>query len=234
MLLIESSMRRVLTAVLLFFSAAFCVVVKAYSPTTTWPYLYPEFVEGTVMFLKGGEKTAKFNIHLSDNQLHYIDGAYVKSVNVSDVAAAKIGDDIYASVSGSMFKVLAKSDKCLIVEGCEIDYASLNSTGGAYGSSSNTMGTMALTSAEGTGASNSSSALNHMELKRNKEDGKVLPLIIKKYFFVKGYKIFCAKKDVLDLPLDKDVIKTFIKERGIKFREPVSALVLGDFLYELL
>lgn len=227
-------MKRIFTAVLLLFSAASCIMVRAYNPTTTWPYVYPEFVEGTAKFLKGGEKAAKFNLHLSGNQLHYIDGDHVKSVNISDVAAVKIGEDIYANVSGSMLKVLAKSDKCLIVEGYEIDYATLNSTGGAYGTSSNTIGTMALTSAEGIGGSNSSSALNHMELKRSKENGKVLPLIIKKYFFVKGYKIFCAQKDVLELPLDKNVVKTFIKERKIKFKEPESALVLGDFLYELL
>lgn len=227
-------MRRIRAAFSLLFLAASCFMAGAYSPTTTWPYIYEEFTEGSVRLLSGVEKNAEFNIHLSGSVLHYIEGDNVKTLNISEVLVIRIGKDIYTNVAGQMLKVLAKSDKCLIVEDTEVDFAILNSTGGAYGTSSNTISSMALTSAEGIGGSNTSTALNHMELKRSKEDGKVLPLIIKNYIFVKGYKIYCAKKDVLEQPVDKDALKVFLKENKIKFNKPESVILLGDFLYDLL
>lgn len=76
--------------------------------------------------------------------------------------------------------------------------------------------------------------MNHMELKNNKDNGKELPLIKKNYIFVKGQKIFCTKKDVLALSVDRDAVKSFLKANKIKFNDPQSVLILGDFLYGLL
>jgi hypothetical protein len=164
-------MKRV-SAIIALCLAAFTCVFAQEEPTTTWPYLFPDFTEGTVVLTKTGQKGGLFNICLDGGKLHYIDGSLVKSCNPADVMTVMIGHDVFQNVAGKMLKVLAKSDKCLVVEDHEIDYATLNSTESAYGSSANTLGNMSLSSLEGIGGSNSSSSLNHMELKHNKDAGR--------------------------------------------------------------
>lgn len=205
---------------------------QSYQPTTTWPYMYENFMEGTVRFVQGGEQDGKYNISLDGNALHFIEGDYVKAFPASRLFAVRIGDDIYQNIGGMMLKVIAKSDKAIVVEEFNIDFAALNATGGAYGSSSTSAGTTAFSSLEGIGGTRTN--MNHMELKNNKDNGKELPLIKKNYIFVKGQKIFCTKKDVLALSVDRDAVKSFLKANKIKFNDPQSVLILGDFLYGLL
>ncbi|MCQ2163045.1 MAG: hypothetical protein MJY86_07180 [Bacteroidales bacterium] len=210
------------------------VTVRAQGPTTTWPYVYSDFEQGTVNFTKKGQKGGLFNICIDGARLHFIDGDLVKSASPGEVMSVMIGKDLFQNVLGRMVKVLAKSEKCLVVEDNEIDFATLNSTEAAYGSSSNTLGNMSLSSLEGIGGSNSSSSLNHMELKHNKDQGKELPLIVKKYIVVKGHKIFCAKKDIMETAPDKAAMKQYFKENSVKWKDEVSLMALGDFLYEQL
>lgn len=210
---------------------AFC----QYVPTTSWPYVYDEFQDGSLIWNGGKEKGGKYNINLADKKLHFIEGAYIKAADMVDVLTVRIGQDVYQNAAGEMLKVLSKSEKSLVLEAREIDYAALNETGGAYGSSSTTIGTTALSSLEGIGGTNSSANINHMELKMNKESGKALSLISKKYLFVKGQKIKAAKKDVMDVPgLDKEAVKAFLKENKIKWNKVSDLQKLGDFLAETL
>jgi hypothetical protein len=206
-----------------------------YEPTTTWPYIYSDFVEGEASMNPTGTKTAKFNICLINNAVHFIDGELVKEALPGDILSVKIGDDIYQNVNGEFLKVVALSDKSAVVEAQEIDMSALNATGGAYGSSSNTLSTMALSSLEGIGATNSSQSLNHMDLLNNKEQGKILTLIKKNYLVAKGYKVFCNTKDFLAVPgIDKAAAKTFLKQNKIKWKNPQSALLAGDYLADQL
>lgn len=202
---------------------------ERYSPTTTWPYLYADFTEGEVQLPSGEGKPGKYNISLADNKLHFIDGDMVKEANSADVFAVRIGQDVFTNFEGSMLQVLAKSDKCLVVEESTIDYAALNETGGAYGSSSNTVGTMALSSVEGVGGGHAN--INHMELKSSKDDGKILTLTKKMFIIVGGKKIYASKKDVLDVDgIDKEALSAFIKENKIKWKDAQSVLQVGDYL----
>lgn len=216
-----------------FASACFATQAFAqsdYTPTTTWPYVYPDFESGTLAFSNGREKAGKFNVSYADNMLYFIDGELVKIANIYDVASVKIGNDYYANVQGKMLKVLEKNDHCLIVRETTIDMTQLNETGGAYGSSSVTTGTMALSSIDGSNGSFSN--VNHMELLKNKDNGKILPLVGKNYIFVKGQKILCTKGGFIDALGDKGSEgKDFLKKNKIKWRNPVSALAAGDFLY---
>lgn len=219
-----------LSAVL--FTAITIGKAQSYTPTTTWPYYYRDFEQGTLKTsaLEEG-KEGLYNISYRDKRLHFIEGEFVRTTLLPDFAAVQIGNDVFQSVNGFMLKVLGKSEKCLIVEDSDIDYVALNNTGGAYGSSSTTIGTMALSSAEGIGATNSSNNINHMELKLSKENGKQLPLIVKKYIVVKGMRIYATKRDFLDVPgLDRDKAKVFLKQNKIKWNNVQSLLLAGDFL----
>lgn len=227
-------MKRILVLVATLFATGFLAFSQS-SPTSTWPYLYDEFQDGTLLWSGGKEKGGKYNICLSDKKLHFIEGAYIKAADMSDILSVRIGADIYQNAAGEMLKVLSRSDKSLVLEGNDIDYAALNETGGAYGSSSNTIGTTALSSLEGIGATNASANINHMELKLNKENGKTLSLITKKYVFVKGKKYYATRKDFMEIPdLDKDAAKQFLKEQKIKWNKVQDIQKVGDFLADVL
>ena len=225
-------MKKILLLIVSLFAGTW-VAFGQYVPTSSWPYMYDEFQDGSLIWNGGKENGGKYNINLADKKLHFIEGAYIKVANMTDVLTVRIGQDVYQNAAGEMLKVLSMSGKSLVLEAQDIDYAALNETGGAYGSSSTTIGTTALSSLEGIGGTNSSTNINHMELKMNKESGKALSLISKKYLFVKGRKIKAARKDVMDVPgLDKDAVKAFLKENKIKWNNVADLQKVGDFLAE--
>jgi hypothetical protein len=223
-------MKRVMILLAGLFASA-TLAQAQYEPTSSWPYVYDDFQDGVILWVGGKEKPGKYNINLVDKKLHFIEGAYIKVANMMEIASVRIGSDIYQNAAGEMLKVLSKSDKSLVLEDNEINYAALNETGGAYGSSSTTIGTTALSSLEGIGGTNSSQNINHMELKLNKDNGKVLNLINKKYLFVKGRKILATKKAVMEVPgLDNEAAKAFFKENKIKWNKVPDLQKVGDFL----
>lgn len=206
--------------------------VFAQHPTTTWPYIYDDFMSGKLTSIKGATSESEYNVCLVDGSLHFVDGELVKRISASEVLYVKIGPEEFINVGGALLKVRARSEKSVVVEEYTVDYAALNSTGGAYGSTSTTLGTSQLSSLEGIGGSNSSSALNHVKLKLEKENGADLPLIHKTYIVVNGKKIFAAKKDVLAFAGDsKKDVEAFIKANKIKWKDNSSLLLIGDYLY---
>ena len=214
-------MKRILTMILLC-AAAFAAsaqTVEEYQPTSTWPYIYSDFMDGTLHQSTGGDMEGKFNIHLLESRLHFIEGNLVKEASPADVYSVKIGQDIFVNAGGTMMRVLAKSDNGIVAQLTEIDVTRLNETGGAYGSSSNSMATTALSSIENVGGIGT--RVNHMEMKNSKNEGKILPVITKLYIV--------TKKDVSEAS-DKEAFKSFQKEHKIKWRDPQSLLQVVDFL----
>ena len=107
------------------------------------------------------------------------------------------------------------------------DYSKLNETGGAYGSSSNTTSTKALTSLEGFG-----SVTNHMLQQSEKENGKVIPLK-HEYYLVANGSVYPAQKKLFEkmLPSDKQAaLKGFLKENKIRWNKPEDLLKLVAFI----
>lgn len=222
-------MRKILfTVAALLVSAA--SLFAQYEPTTTWPYLYSDFTEGELQMTVGAPKKGKFNIHVLQSTLHFIEGNMIREASKTDVFSVKIGDDYYANVGGRMMKVLAKSDQGFIAQESLVDHARLNATGGAYGSSSNSISTQALSSYEGMGGGGRSN-MNHMELKNSKDDGTVLPLAVKTYLVFKGNVVYAGKKDVMSVDgVDKKELSAFMKENKTKWKDPQSLLQLVDFI----
>ncbi len=200
-------------------------------PTTTWPYLYPDFQAGELKKHAGAPVSGLFNIHIMESRLHFIEGELVREALVTEVFSVKIGNDYYANVGGRMMKVLAKSDNGFIAEEMLVDVARLNTTGGAYGSSSNSIATQALSSIEGIGGTRSN--MNHMELRNSKNDGSILPVTVKRYLVLPGRIIYAAKKDVMQIDgIDRDALNAFLKGNKIKFKNPQDNLKVLDFIAE--
>ena len=222
-------MRRTVTAIVMLILSLGCMSAQNHKPTTTWPYLYADFQPGELKKITGAPIEGSYNIHIHLGTLHFIEDGFIREVSSSEIFSVKIGMDYYASVGGTMMKVLARSDNGFIAQETLADIAALNSTGGAYGSSSNSISTQALSSLEGIGGNRSN--MNHMELKNSKDEGQVLPVKDKLYLVMDHAVVFAAKKDVTELyGIDKKAVNAFIKENQIKWKDPQSLIVLLDYL----
>lgn len=221
-------MKRIITfmALLVFVCNAYS---QDYSPTSTWPYAYPDFIEGEIQFNGSAPKPGLFNVHILRSALHYIDGDKIMEASLHDVCALRIGQDYYANTVNGLMRVLAKSEGCIVAEHVVVDMVRLNSTGGAYGSSSSTLSTQALSSIEGMGGG--TSGTNHMELKYSKDEGIMLPLLAKKYIVVPGLVVYAVKKDVMGVPgIDSKALGDFIKTNKIRWKDPQSLLLVAEYL----
>ena len=206
-----------------------------YSPSTTWPYLFKDFTPATIYLRNSNPRPAAVNILLTGNKLHFVDGEFVKEMNLLDVDSLKIGQDLYVNASGEMLQVKAVAGKARVVIRTSADMSSLNETGGAYGSSSATLGTMALSSLEGIGATNSSASINHVELRANREEGESLTLKKDYYIFINGILIEARKSVLQNYPgVGAKEFKDFCKSEKIKFNKEESLTKVAGFLSERL
>ena len=226
-------MRRYVFTILAFMLSLSGLSAQDSEPTTTWPYIYPDFLSGELKQLTGAPIQGAFNIHVLESRLHFIEDGMIREVQPSEVLSVKVGEDYFASVSNRMMKVVAKSDRGFVAEEVLVDIARLNTTGGAYGSSSNSIATQALSSIEGIGGTRTN--MNHMELKNAKKDGSPLPVIVKKYLVFPGYVVYATKSDVSRLVgIDKEELNMFLKENKIKWKDEHSLIKVLDFVSEKL
>lgn len=196
-------------------------------PTTSWPYVYPDFTKGTIYMTGGLTITQKMNVHLGHSTLHYIDGQTIKEIMLKDVIAVEIGSEKYISYNASIFKVVASNEKGILLEQTTGNFAALAETGGAYGTSSASSATQNLSSIEG----NNTVGCNHMILFQNKSDGQTLPLIVKYYIKTLDNFVPATKKE-----LDKafasraDEWKVWLKANKIKWNKSESLANILNFL----
>lgn len=221
-------MKRLLFSVLMYLTALLCLA-QDYEPTSSWPYIYGEFTDGMLMQPDGKERPGKYNIHILEGRLHFIDGDMVCEANPDDIRFVRIGNDVYANVTGTMMKIMAESGNGMVTMETLVDMAGLNATGGAYGSSSNSVATTALSSLEGIGGTRSN--MNHMELRNSKDSGKTLPVVTKFYLVYGSNAVYATKRDVLAVDgVSKDGLTKFCKENRIKWKDPESLIKVLDFI----
>lgn len=204
--------------------------LSAQEPTTTYPYMYQQFTDGTVVLDGGKEEARKLNIHLRADKLHYADGGIIKEAFLKDVNAVKIGNDVFVPVYGSMMKVVAKNDNGMVVVEILGDFEASREATGAYGTSSTSSATMKLTSVQTDAQVNQ----NYMNILNEKDHGVPLRTVSTYYIFTQKLKVKAAEKDVREaLSADKaDGWKTFLKTHKIKWKNPQSVLSVVDYLSE--
>lgn len=209
---------------------ASCLTASAqdYEPTSTWPYIYGEFTSGKLIHRTGNEMNSLYNVHIPSGKLHFIEGDMIREMSDTTPFSVEIGGvDIYRNVNGKMMKVIASSANGLVVKDTEIDMARLNSSEGAYGSSSNSSATTALSSIVMEARVN----VSHMELKNSKSDGQTLPLVHRMYLVVADKVLNASKKDVLGLNgIDRKKFDAFCKKNKIRWRNPESLLLVIDYI----
>ena len=204
------------------------MMAGAQKPTTTYPYLYPQFTDGRVVMETGNKDERKFNIHLRADKLHYIDNDIIKEAFLTDVKAVEIGDDIFIPVFGRMMKVIAKNDNGCVAAEILGDFEAAREAKGAYGTSSTSSSTMKLTSLQ----TDAQVTQNYMNILNEKDHGMELRVRTSYYLVTPKFKVNANKKDVdASLPAGVEAdYKTFLKSYKVKWSDPQSLLKVVDFL----
>ena len=143
-------MKKILLSII---ALAACLVLAAQEEcSTAWPYLYPEFREGTVYLKNGSKLQYQVNVHTLHGSLHYLDGGVVKEAVPSELLMVRIGDDEYMETEGSVMKVLARNEKGFVAALILGDFDKLSDSAGAYGSSTTSSATRKLSSLDLAGS----------------------------------------------------------------------------------
>lgn len=202
--------------------------LQAQKCSTMWPYLYPEFTEGTI-YMKGGQKVLQqLNVHTLRGRLHFVDNGVIKEAVSDEVLLLQIGEDKYMCVNSDIMKVVASEERGFVAGHITGDFQKLNNTGGAYGTSTTNSATQKLTSIDVAGKVNQ----NHMEMWENRKNGELVDLVTKYYIVTPEQTIEATKKDIEDTlsPERKSEFKAWLKSNKIKWNDPQSLISLLDFI----
>ena len=194
---------------------------------SSWPYLYPEFAQGTVLMKDGKQYERELNIHVSKGRLHFIDGGNIKEADSDDIALVELNGDRFTGLDGHVVKGVGDLEKGFVAVRTSIDYQKMNETDGPYGTKVDAGATLTMTTFDLTGVSSS-----YTELQRNRNEGVQLPLK-NDYYLVAGGKVINASKKAVENSLDaagKAAFKTYQKQNKIKWQDSGSLLLLVDFL----
>ena len=198
--------------------------------TTSWPYLYSDFANGTVYMKDGKKHEQEFNIHLAKGRLHFNDNGVIKEVKTNDIHLVELNGELFTSLQGFVVKVIGDPQTGYVAVHTYADYQKLNESDGPYGTKLDATTSYSVTPYDLTGVAGSYDALM-----RNRNEGVTLPLK-NDYYIVAGGRVFNASKKGIESNLDdagKAAFKTFQKQHKIKWQDPQSLLLLVDFINQL-
>lgn len=204
----------------------FTLNMFAYNPTTKWPYLYPEFQDGNIIF-SNNKKTSdiKLNIHLQNATLHYLDGDKILKSNPTGIVKIEIGSDIFIFMNGELVRVVKEDGMIQLVKLVRADMKALTKgEAGAYGMTTEVSATNDLSSFTEIG----------VQTLQKREDGRELPLI-EEYYFIINEKIVEATRKEIEKNLSdggRTELKTFLKQNKIKWKDESSLIRLLDFFHQ--
>ena len=191
------------------------VSASDYVPTTKWPYLYEDFVDGTVYFSKEQKtKQMKLNVHLQNCTLHYLEGDKVMQADPRNVEMIQLGDVSFIYMNGELVRLVKTENGVGLVELVKADLDELNkNTSGAYGMSTTSSSVNQIVSIGAIGVSNL--IYTRMRLERN--------------------KIVEATRKEVGKSLGesgKTKLKAFVKQNKIKWKEEASLVKLLAFFQQ--
>ena len=205
-----------------------------YEPTTTWPYVYEDFMEGRIVTHRGNTLNYdKLNVNIANGRVHYVEDGIIMQADLNTIALLVIGDDSWMSVGGRMMKVLRNTADSAVLLRVTIDTDAMNSADIGYGKSSiaSTSGLSLVALGSGMDYSVNRSL---DDLQKERYDGEPLELREVSGIYYKGTFVPATRVDVLKIPgIDKDAVKQYLKTEKIKFNRTDDLARLADFLYTL-
>lgn len=212
-----------------------------YEPSSAWPYMYEDFKEAIVYYQTGNPESARINVHLLKNELHFTDGekimivhdAYnIDSVVCEDGKVLLRRTNLYITQAG-------KTSRIVVGHSCEGDLHALDDSNGAYGTRTSTGATNDVSSFDNEGAyglhgQHGNMAVNrYKDMRANHLSSRTLPTIKRTLFIIDDSMICHATKGGVNKILDKEQKKAFnkfLKENKIRWKETDDLLLVAQFL----
>ncbi len=201
---------------------------QTYKPTTLWPYVNPEFIQGTV-YQSGGRTTdATLNVHLMSGELHSLKGDNISALTLTEVDSVRIGATTFISYDGCMCEVLGHSGRVFVIKKVIGDFNKLMSGTGAYGTTLSTSGRRELTSLEIGGINQT----NHGLLRQNRDQSQILPVKTSRLVVITSADgkaanqvVDCTSRSVKELIPEnrQEEWKAAVKEAKIKWSKDEGA-----------
>lgn len=213
-----------------------CVAIMSYArqyvPTEGWPYLFSDFIEAVVHYQDGKCESARINVHLLDNELHFTDGEKIMIVH----NAARIDSVVCENGKTLLYKGrkyvdrIAHTQHVVIGTTCEIDLNALTDSNGAYGMSTTTAATQNVASFRDHG---NVAAHRYLDMIADRHNTSEVPTITHNIFIINDRLICKANKRGVSELLDKEQKKafnTFLKENKIKWKDNESLILVARYL----
>ena len=224
-------MNRLLPFVLSVSLFAHALGAAGYEPTTSWPYIYEQFMPGHIKTHQGGDISYdKLNVNLVSGRVHYVEDGVIMQADPNSTVMLEIGDELYRNVGGRMTRVLKETDRAMVLLSVTIDTDAMSSADIGYGKSSvASTSNLSLTAISSGMDYSVNRSLDDLTAERSHGEPLVLREVRGVYY--KGAFVPATRSDVLKIPgIDKDAVKRFLKENKIKFNNIDDLAVLADYL----
>lgn len=222
---------RLLLSGFLLLSGAVAVGQDKFEPLTSWPYVYDEFLPGTVFNNKGNTiEYDKLNVNIVNGKMHFVKDGKIMEIDMMTVNVVRVEKDVYLNVFGKLMKVLKETDNGAVVSLKEIDVDKMSRTSIGYGTSA-----IASTQNVSTAAleSNTGSIINKSlgSVIQDKYSGDPLALKETTYLVVDGLLVPARKKDVTsDARFDSKKVEEYLKSHKVKWNNVENLSELVEFL----
>ncbi len=201
-----------------------------YTPTTTWPYLYEKFQEGTVKTLRGETiRHGEFNLSLAQGKGHFISNGTLMELDVRSIVEVTIGDDLFVPVGGKLVKVIKKTENSVTALQITIDIDAMSQSEVGYGGKSALTNTQKVSANAIAGGSDSSEYRSISDI--SADDGEPLTLKKVRGFICNWIFVPASKYDIFKIQgIDKAAVKKFIKDNKIRLSDDDDLSKLADFI----
>lgn len=233
----KSMKREILSTALAMAALAACAQYSnEYTPTSGWPYLFEDFKPAIVYYNNNKPESAKVNVHLMNNELHFTDGEKIMIVHDAQRIDSVVCEDntVLLRKINLYIRQTGKTERVVIGRTCEGDLHAFDDSNGAYGMQTSTGATQRVASFSDHG---NMAALRYREMIDNRHDTSVLPTT-KKTIFIIDDRIVChATKNGINKILDKEqkkAFKGFLKANKVDWKKVDDLLLTAQFLESII
>ena len=199
-------------------------------PTINWPYLFPDFIQGEMVYVGGKTSKGPYNIHLGRGVLHFVENGTISEASTQGVLYITLGEEKILKSGEKLLRVLAEAKSGFVAEEVLADYSAVVRDDGAYG------GSLA-NAAKGFSYDENYGNYGYLvtnvyeDLLSIKNDSEELPVTKQTFLVIGNELIQASKKNVNVLEgIDKKDFAAFLKANDIKWKDPQDLVKIIDYI----
>lgn len=226
--------RNIVTALMICATACIATAqfTDEYEPSVGWPYMFDDFKEAVVYYENDNPESARVNVHLLNNKLHFTDNNKIMIVHdANDIDSVVCKDSTILLHRANLYITkITNTDRIVVGRSCEGDLHALDDSNGAYGMGTSTGATQNIASFKDHG---NMAALRYKEMIADRHNTRTLPTINRTVFIIDNRVVCHATKNGVNKILDKEqrnLFKAFLKENKIKWKNIEHLTSVAQFL----